>query len=266
MRHAGQRAALSRLQRCEDWSGQTRGTSREGAEGSAAVRGPDDRRALRLRQRLSRPRLPEPASAVPAPVDDLALRAGPDRRDAGRARAAHRGRRRPGDGRRAARAHDRRAARQPPQPDASAVQLRAVPLTTPAGGFALRPFYRQELAGRRVLLADDVRNTGETFARCAALVQEAGGTVVATVEIYDRWKRSSISACRTSRWRNTGRPTTTRPTSARCARSGPDHAILDSGPAHSVRSGRPWSPGRSKLRPYLSISLDMTTDRCSARS
>ena len=55
-----------------------------------------------------------------------------------------------------------------------------------AGGFALRAFYRQELAGRRVLLADDVRNTGQTFARCAALVQEAGGTVVATVEIYDR--------------------------------------------------------------------------------
>ena len=56
----------------------------------------------------------------------------------------------------------------------------------PAGGFALRPFYRQELAGRRVLIADDVRNTGETFARCAALVREAGGTVLATVEIYDR--------------------------------------------------------------------------------
>jgi len=55
-----------------------------------------------------------------------------------------------------------------------------------AGGFTLRPFYRQELAGRRVLLADDVRNTGETFARCAALVREAGGTVAATVEIYDR--------------------------------------------------------------------------------
>ena len=31
-----------------------------------------------------------------------------------------------------------------------------------------------------------MRNTGETFARCAALVKEAGGTVVATVEIYDR--------------------------------------------------------------------------------
>jgi orotate phosphoribosyltransferase len=55
-----------------------------------------------------------------------------------------------------------------------------------ASGFALRAFYRAELKGRRVLLADDVRNTGETFARCAALVKEAGGTVVATVEIYDR--------------------------------------------------------------------------------
>ncbi|HEY7291197.1 MAG TPA: phosphoribosyltransferase family protein [Vicinamibacterales bacterium] len=55
-----------------------------------------------------------------------------------------------------------------------------------AGGFTLRAFYRHELAGKRVLLADDVRNTGETFARCASLVREAGGTVVATVEIYDR--------------------------------------------------------------------------------
>ena len=55
-----------------------------------------------------------------------------------------------------------------------------------AGGFTLRPFYRRELNGRRVLLADDVRNTGETLSKCAALVKEAGGTVVATVEIYDR--------------------------------------------------------------------------------
>ena len=55
-----------------------------------------------------------------------------------------------------------------------------------AGGFALRPFYRRELTGKRVLLADDVRNTGDTFARCAALVREAGGSVIATVEIYDR--------------------------------------------------------------------------------
>ena len=55
-----------------------------------------------------------------------------------------------------------------------------------AGGFGLRTLYRNEIKGKRVLLADDVRNTGQTFASCAALVQEAGGMVVATVEIYDR--------------------------------------------------------------------------------
>jgi orotate phosphoribosyltransferase len=33
---------------------------------------------------------------------------------------------------------------------------------------------------------DDVRNTGQTLARCVALVREAGGTVLATAEIYDR--------------------------------------------------------------------------------
>jgi len=56
----------------------------------------------------------------------------------------------------------------------------------PAGGCRLRDFYRHEINGKRVLLADDVRNTGETFGRCAALVREAGGTPVATLEIYDR--------------------------------------------------------------------------------
>ena len=55
-----------------------------------------------------------------------------------------------------------------------------------AGGLTLRPFYRAELKGQHVLLADDVRNTGETFATCAALVQAAGGSVLATIEIYDR--------------------------------------------------------------------------------
>jgi orotate phosphoribosyltransferase len=60
----------------------------------------------------------------------------------------------------------------------------------PSGGFALRPFYRDELRGKRVLLADDIRNTGETFARCAALVKDAGATVVATVEIYDRCEQN----------------------------------------------------------------------------
>jgi orotate phosphoribosyltransferase len=56
----------------------------------------------------------------------------------------------------------------------------------PVHGLELRDFYRHEIKGQRVLLADDVRNTGATFARCAELVQEAGGTVVATVEICDR--------------------------------------------------------------------------------
>jgi orotate phosphoribosyltransferase len=56
----------------------------------------------------------------------------------------------------------------------------------PSGGFTLRPFYAHEVRNKRVLLADDVRNTGETFSRCAGLLQEAGATVLATAEIYDR--------------------------------------------------------------------------------
>jgi orotate phosphoribosyltransferase len=56
----------------------------------------------------------------------------------------------------------------------------------PAAGLTLRRFYAQALEGKRVLLADDVRNTGKTFERCAALVRAAGGTPVGTVEIYDR--------------------------------------------------------------------------------
>jgi orotate phosphoribosyltransferase len=55
-----------------------------------------------------------------------------------------------------------------------------------ARGQALSRFYRQQVRGRKVLLVDDVRNTGQTFARCAALVRESGGEVIATAEIYDR--------------------------------------------------------------------------------
>ena len=53
-------------------------------------------------------------------------------------------------------------------------------------GQALSRFYEKQVAGRRVLLVDDVRNTGQTFARCAELVRASGGTVIATAEIYDR--------------------------------------------------------------------------------
>jgi orotate phosphoribosyltransferase len=54
------------------------------------------------------------------------------------------------------------------------------------GAMVLRPFYRTVVAGRRVLLADDVRNTGKTFERARSVIEDAGGSVIATVEIYDR--------------------------------------------------------------------------------
>ena len=61
------------------------------------------------------------------------------------------------------------------------------PLSLDASGqLTLRTFYRTVVAGRRVLLADDVRNTGETFARAKAAIEEAGGTVIGSVQICDR--------------------------------------------------------------------------------
>jgi orotate phosphoribosyltransferase len=60
------------------------------------------------------------------------------------------------------------------------------PFTGDNGELTLRSFYAGVMRGKRVLLADDVRNTGKTLERCKALVEEAGGTVIATVEIYDR--------------------------------------------------------------------------------
>ncbi len=54
------------------------------------------------------------------------------------------------------------------------------------GHATLSPFYRGLMKGRRVLLADDVRNTGQTFKECADLIRDAGGTVIGTVEIVDR--------------------------------------------------------------------------------
>ncbi len=54
------------------------------------------------------------------------------------------------------------------------------------GADALSPFYARVVAGRKVLLVDDVRNTGQTFRHCADLVTAAGGTVVCTAQIVDR--------------------------------------------------------------------------------
>ncbi|HUU35383.1 MAG TPA: phosphoribosyltransferase family protein [Vicinamibacterales bacterium] len=54
------------------------------------------------------------------------------------------------------------------------------------GALALSPFYTRVANGAKVLLVDDVRNTGQTFQHCADLIAAAGGTVVATAEIVDR--------------------------------------------------------------------------------
>ncbi len=52
--------------------------------------------------------------------------------------------------------------------------------------FVLRDFYARTMSGKRVLIADDVRNTGKTFQRCAELARAAGATLIGTVEIFDR--------------------------------------------------------------------------------
>src|SRR5690606_23449992 len=47
-------------------------------------------------------------------------------------------------------------------------------------------FYANRMHGKRVLIVDDVRNTGTTFKRCADLVHAAGGRVIGTMQIIDR--------------------------------------------------------------------------------
>jgi orotate phosphoribosyltransferase len=60
------------------------------------------------------------------------------------------------------------------------------PFTPGRQQLALSRFYERQVRGRRVLLVDDIRNTGQTFSRCAAIVRASGGTPIATAEIYDR--------------------------------------------------------------------------------
>ncbi len=55
-----------------------------------------------------------------------------------------------------------------------------------ACGHTLTRFYARLVSGRKALVVDDVRNTGQTQARCVELVRNAGGDVLATAEIYDR--------------------------------------------------------------------------------
>jgi orotate phosphoribosyltransferase len=55
-----------------------------------------------------------------------------------------------------------------------------------SGVLSLRPFYRSVVAGKGVLIADDIRNTGKTFERAKAVLEEAGARIVATIEICDR--------------------------------------------------------------------------------
>jgi len=55
-----------------------------------------------------------------------------------------------------------------------------------SGALYLRPFYKGIVKGKGVLIADDFRNTGKTFERAKALLEEAGARVVATAEICDR--------------------------------------------------------------------------------
>lgn len=56
----------------------------------------------------------------------------------------------------------------------------------PDGAEALSTFYAGVIKGAKVLLVDDVRNTGQTFKQCADLIAAAGGTLVATAQIVDR--------------------------------------------------------------------------------
>ena len=64
------------------------------------------------------------------------------------------------------------------------------PLSSDGKVHTVRASYLPVVKGRKVLLADDVRNTGQTFARAKSAIEEAGGTVIASVQIVDRLEAS----------------------------------------------------------------------------
>jgi len=51
------------------------------------------------------------------------------------------------------------------------------------GAFALRPAYRERIAGRRVLLVDDVLTTGATVGACARTLKRAGARAVDVITL-----------------------------------------------------------------------------------
>jgi len=65
-----------------------------------------------------------------------------------------------------------------PRPRAQRTLSRAERRRALAGVFSLRPHARTVLAGRDVLLLDDVRTTGSTTAACALLLRRAGAATV----------------------------------------------------------------------------------------
>ncbi len=71
------------------------------------------------------------------------------------------------------------------RPTAHAPYLFA-PFGDDEGRPSLSPFYAKRMTGKRVLIVDDVRNTGTTFKRCSDLVVAAGGSVIGTMQIIDR--------------------------------------------------------------------------------
>ena len=77
------------------------------------------------------------------------------------------------------------------------------PFTHDAGGaLTLRPFYRASLKGKRGAARRRCAEHRRDVRARAALARDAGATVLATAEIYDRLEAIGTSTCRTSRWRN----------------------------------------------------------------
>ena len=91
----------------------------------------------------------------------------------------------------------------------------------PAHGLALRAFYAKQMGGRQVLLADDIRNTGQDVSTAAPRWSPKRAVrLSARWRSTTAWKLSLTWACRTSRWPSTNGLRITRQRPARSARPG----------------------------------------------